>query len=144
MKNDERLQKESKRIESFAYQLLKWGLFAIIVVRLVALKQEVTTLIDVFLLWLVVVTLEFILMSSKGIPLTYPIDLKKKEKLTFFIIITVFSGIIAVLILLFTNQLKSFTHGLVTFGLTSGILAVMFITYHIIYQTWNKKFTHED
>lgn len=141
MKHDERLQRESKNIESLAYQLLKWGLFPIIVIRLVALKQGVLSVIDIFALWLIVVTLEFIVMSVKGIPITFPISLTSKLQTVFFITLPIVSGLIAVGTLWLSNQLDSWIHGLITFGITSAVLIIMFGIYHFIYRSWEKKHT---
>jgi hypothetical protein len=144
MKHDERLIKESKKIESFVYQLLKWGLFIIIVVRVIALRQSVTTFLDVFILWLVIVALEFILMSLKGIPISFPMFLDRKEYKIFFVLLPILAGVIATLVLLTMGELNSLVQGLITFGLTSGTLFVLLVFYHVLYKLWEKKHVLND
>ena len=144
MRKDERLQTETKKIESMSYQILKWGLLGIIIFRFIVLKQSVQTILDIFILWLVVVTIEFFYMSIKGVPINFPVQMSKKEKHVFIIVLPIISGAVSVLILALTQQLKSFGHGLFTFGLTAGILLILLIGYQFLYIFWEKKTFDKD
>ncbi|MDZ4132580.1 MAG: hypothetical protein U1E11_05520, partial [Dethiobacteria bacterium] len=83
MKLDERIVTEIHKAESIGFKILRWGIFAVLLYRWFFLGETLAGTLDIFIVWLVASLAEFIIMASRGIPISYPVALTNKEQLIF-------------------------------------------------------------
>jgi voltage-gated potassium channel Kch len=136
---DERVISEINKAKSFAYRIIWFGLFGILLYRWFALDQTLLETLDIFLVWFTASMFEFFIMAVKGLPLTYPVNLNKNERVIFLFGFPIIPGIIAILILLITKNIESFKSGLFVFLRTYLIVFAMYLIYIIILYFWEKK-----
>lgn len=144
MITDERLKQENRLIESIICHVLKWGLFAVLLFRWTLLGQSLIETLDLFLLWAGAGLAEFFLMALRGIPLTYPVDLSRREQILFLGIAPLASGAIAVGSLFPLGVYRGGFHALGVFGVTGIAVLILFCLYISITRLWEKRHIQEE
>ncbi len=138
MKNDERITTDKQRIESVGFKILRWGIFAVLLYRWFFLGETLGNTLDIFIVWLAASLVEFILLATRGIPITYPVILTKKEQLMFIIIAPLVASFLPIVIMLITQSIEGFKHALGIYVRTFLILLVLFSGYKAIVYRWEK------
>lgn len=95
MKNDERVNAEVKKANSIGYTIFWVGIFAVLLYRWFVLNQTLMDTLDFFLVWFIASVAQFFALASKGIPITYPVSMNKKEQLYFVFLVPLLTGILS-------------------------------------------------
>ena len=96
---DERIDSEVRRVEGKAFVLLKWGVFAVLVVRWFILGQTLAETWDFFAVWVGASLFEYFMYALRGVPMSYPVPLNRRDQLVFLATVPVVTGLLPVLIL---------------------------------------------
>ncbi len=137
MRNDERLIQTLQAIKTIGYNVFWFGLFAILLFRWFYLDQSLMETIDVFILWIGSSMITFLLSASRGIPMSYPINITKKERKLMILAVSLSSAILsAVLVTIIDGEIRRI---IVAFALTFLITVSIFLIYYGIHSLWEKK-----
>ena len=141
MKKDERIEFDIKTAESIGYKIFWVGILALFLFRRFYLNQTFMDTFDIFIIWFIASIFRLITFSTKGIPITYPVSMNKKEQLYFIILVPLFSGFLSAIILFFFTQGISFRR--ILGGFAGGFLGTLFLflLYKLIIHFWEKKNT---
>lgn len=141
MKKDERISFDIKKAESIGYKIFWVGILALILFRRLYLNQTFMDTFDIFIVWLIASLTKFIISSTKGIPMAYPVPMNKKEQLYFIFLVPLFSGLLSATILFFFKQGIGFRR--ILGGFAGGFFGTLFlfVLYKIIIYFWEKRNT---
>lgn len=140
MKNDERIAIDEKRAKSIGYTILWVGIFAVLLYRWFVLNQTLMDTLDFFLVWLIASIVSFLALAIKGIPLTYPVSMNKKEQLYYIFLVPLLTGILSAIVV-FLNEGMEFR--IILGGFIGSFLGTLFLffLYKIILHLWEKRNT---
>ncbi|QUH24477.1 hypothetical protein [Serpentinicella alkaliphila] len=140
MKNDERVNADVKIAKSIGYTIFWFGIFAVILYRWFILNQTLMDTLDFFLVWFIASLAQFFALAIKGIPITYPVTMNKKEQLYFVFLVPLSTGILSALIVFF--KIGSDIRRLLC-GFTVSFFGTLFLffLYRIILHMWEKRNT---
>lgn len=141
MKNDERVNIDSNAAKSIGYTIFWFGIFALLLYRWFYLNEGLRSTLDIFAVWIIASLAQFFTLAAKGIPVTYPVSMNKKEQLYFIFLAPLFSGLVTAVVLLFFKQVRDLGHLLDAFGKGYLFTLVIFISYKIILYFWEKRYT---
>ncbi len=140
MKHDERIVTDIQRAESIGFKILRWGIFAVLLYRWFFLGETLAGTLDIFIVWLVASLAEFIIMATRGIPISYPVALTKREQLIFIFTVPLAAAFLPIIIMLINQSLEGFTQALWVYLRTYLILVVLFSGYKAIVNRWEKHY----
>lgn len=141
MRKDERLNLSVKVANSLGYVIFWYGIFAVLLYRWFFLDQTFIETLDLFIVWIVASLIQFITLALKGIPMTYPIDMTKKEQKYYTLFVPLFAGTLSVCILFFIRNVTELNRLLGGFLLSAFGTLVMLTLYKTILYYWEKKNT---
>lgn len=107
-------------------------------VPLVFLGETLGNTLDIFIVLLAASLVELILLATRGIPITYPVILTKKEQLIFIIIAPFLGAVVPLKIMLITQSIEGFMRALGIYAGTFLILLVLVVGYKAIVLQWEK------
>lgn len=136
---DERVISEINKAKSYGYRIMWFGLFGILLYRWFVLEQSLIETLDIFLVWFIASMFDFFILAIKGVPMTYPVSINKKEQSIFLILFPLVPAFISIILLLIRDSIDSFEQGLFLFIRTYFIVFGMFLVYKIIVYFWEKK-----
>ena len=139
MKNDERIKNEIKSVKNVTYHLLWTGIFIVLLYRWFVVGESLRDTMDIFLVWLIASLIDFFMMALKGIPLSFPIELSKKEQIIYIVTVPFFASFIPVVILLVRGLLNGIGHALITYIASFGAMILIYTVYKVITYLWEKK-----
>ena len=87
MKNDERVNSDVKIAKSIGYTIFWFGIFIVLLYRWFILNQTLMDTLDFFLVWFIASLAQFFTLAIKGIPMTYPVPMNKKEQIYYVFLI---------------------------------------------------------
>lgn len=140
MKNDERVNAEVKIAKSIGYTIFWFGIFAVLLYRWFVLNQTLMDTLDFFLVWFIGSLAHFFALAIKGIPITYPVSMNKKEQRYFVLLVPLLTGILSAIsvFLKIGMDIRRILGGFTVSFL--GTLFLFFI-YKIIIHLWEKRNT---
>ncbi|HKJ85667.1 MAG TPA: hypothetical protein VKA06_06305 [Spirochaetia bacterium] len=136
---DERIDADVRRVEGKAFVLLKWGVFAVLVVRWFVLGQTLAETWDFFAVWVVASLFEYFMYALRGVPMSYPVPLNRRDQLVFLATVPVVTGLLPVLILHLRGALTGWGHALGIFGRTYIAMLALFALYRAINAWWERR-----
>ncbi len=138
---DERVNVDICKAKSLGYTIFWYGVFALLLFRWFVMGQTLVETIDVFSVWLLASITQFLAMAAKGVPVSYPVAMTKREQLYFVFVVPLVSGLAVVGLLFFLRQVVDPRHLLGGFaGGFFGTL-VIFLLYKTILFYWEKRYT---
>lgn len=138
MKNDERVSADVKIAKSIGYTIFWFGIFAVLLYRWFVLNQTLMDTLDFFLVWFIASLAQFFALAIKGIPMTYPVPMNRKEQIYYVFFIPLLTGILSGIIV-FSKI------GMDIRGVLGGFIVTFFSTlflvflYKIILHLWEKR-----
>jgi len=138
-KRDERIDSEVRRVEGKAFVLLKWSLFAVLVFRWFVLGQTLAETWDFFAVWVVACLFEYFMYALRGVPMSYPVPLNRREQLIFLATVPLVTGLLPVAILYLRQALTGWVHALGIFARTYVALLALFALYRAITAWWERR-----
>ncbi len=141
MKNDERVIINVKQAKSIAYTIFWFGILAVLLYRWFVLNQTLVDTFDFFLVWIIASLAQFFALAIKGIPITYPVSMSKKEQLYFAFLSPLLTGIISAIIIIFFKEGVEFKR--ILRGFAGGFFGMLFLffLYKTIFYLWEKRNT---
>ncbi|PKM68656.1 MAG: hypothetical protein CVU95_03380 [Firmicutes bacterium HGW-Firmicutes-2] len=138
MKNDERVNADVKVAKSFGYTIFWFGIFAVLLYRWFVLNQTLMDTLDFFLVWLIASIAQFFALAIKGIPITYPVSMNKKEHLNFVVLVPLLTGILSAIIVFAKIGMD---YRRILGGFTVSFLGTLFLffLYKFILYLWEKR-----
>jgi len=140
MKNDERVNADVKIAKSIGYTILWFGIFAVLLYRWFVLNQTLMDTLDFFLVWFIASLTQFFALAIKGIPITYPVSMNKKEQRYFVFLVPLLTGILSA-ISVFSRIGMDIRRILGGFTVTFLGTLFLFFLYKIILHVWEKRNT---
>ncbi|WP_017472055.1 hypothetical protein [Amphibacillus jilinensis] len=140
MKTDERVNSEVKVAKSIGYSIFWFGIFIVLLYRWFVLNQTLMETLDFFLVWFVASLVHFFALASKGIPITYPVSMSKREQLYFLILVPLLTGVLSV-ITVFLRVGMDIKRILGGFTVSFLGMFVLFLLYKFILYSWEKRNT---
>jgi hypothetical protein len=94
--------------------------------------------LDFFLVWFIASLVQFFALAIKGIPMSYPVPMNKKEQMYFVFIVPLLTGILSSIIVFLKIGMD--VRGILGGFIVSffGTLFIFFL-YKIILQLWEKR-----
>lgn len=139
MKNDERLNGEIKSIKNITYYIFWLGIFGVLLYRWFVLDQSLTETFDIFIVWLLASLVDFFMMAFKGVPLSFPVNLNKKEQILYILLVPFFASFIPVVIIAVMGSLNGIGHAVITYISTFVPMIILYSIYKIIVYYWEKR-----
>lgn len=137
MRNDERLTQTLQAIKTIGYHIFWFGLFAILLFRWFYMDQSLMETIDIFILWIGASMITFILSAVRGIPMSYPMSITKKERKLMILTTSLSSAALsAILVAIFNGETRRI---ILAFLFTFIITTSIFLIYDGIHRLWEKK-----
>jgi len=136
---DERIDADVRRVEGKAFVLLKWGVFAVLVVRWFVLGQTLAETWDFFAVWVVASLFEYFMYALRGVPMSYPVPLNRRDQLIFLATVPLVTGLLPVGILYLRQALTGWGHALGIFGRTYVAVLALFALYRAINAWWERR-----
>jgi len=138
MKTDERVNSDVKIAKSIGYTIFWFGIFAVLLYRWFILNQTLMETLDFFLVWFIASLVQFFALAIKGIPMSYPVPMNKKEQMYFVFIVPLLTGILSSIIVFLKIGMD--VRGILGGFIVSffGTLFIFFL-YKIILQLWEKR-----
>lgn len=136
---DERIDSDVRWVEGRAFVLLKWGMFAALAVRWFVFGQTLAETWDFFAVWVVASLFEYFMYALKGVPVSYPVPLNRREQFIFLASVPPLTGLAAVGLLHLRRALTGWGQALGIFGRTYIALLAMFALYRAISARWERK-----
>ncbi|TYQ17943.1 UNVERIFIED_CONTAM: hypothetical protein Cloal_0336 [Acetivibrio alkalicellulosi] len=138
MKGDERINVDVKTSKSIGYTIFWFGIFTVLLYRWFYLNQTLIDTLDIFIVWIIASLVQFFTLATKGIPITYPFSMNKKEDRYFVFLVPLFSGILSAVILYFFKEGVEYWR--ILGGFIVGFLGtlLLFVLYKIIIYLWEK------
>ena len=140
MKNYERVNIDANAAKSIGYTIFWFGIFASLLYRWFYLNETLMSTLNIFVVWIIASLVQFFILAAKGIPITYPVAMTKKEQLYFVFLVPLFSGFVAAMVLLFFKQVRNFNHLSNAFGKGYLFALLIFILYKAILYFWEKRY----
>ncbi|MBS4539481.1 hypothetical protein GOQ27_13480 [Clostridium sp. D2Q-11] len=140
MKNDERVNADVKIAKSIGYTIFWFGIFAVLLYRWFVLDQTLMDTLDFFLVWFIASLAQFFALAIKGIPITYPVSMNKKEQRYFVFLVPLLTGILSAIIV-FSKIGMDIKRILGGFTVTFFGTLFLFFLYKIIIHLWEKSNT---
>lgn len=140
MKNDERVNADVKIAKSIGYTIFGFGIFAVLLYRWFVLNQTFMDTFDFFLVWFIASLAQFFALAIKGIPITYPVSMNKKEQLYFVFLVPLLTGILSAIII-FSKVGMELSRILGGFTVSFFGTLFLFFLYKIILNLWEKRNT---
>lgn len=140
MKNDERVSSDVKIAKSIGYRIFWIGIFAVLLYRWFVLNQTLMDTLDFFLVWFIASLAQFFALAIKGIPITYPVSMSKKEQRYFIFLVPLLTGILSA-ISVFLKIGMDIRRILGGFTVTCFGTLFLFFLYKIIIHLWEKRNT---
>lgn len=140
MKNDERMNSDVKSAKSIGYTIFWMGVFIVLLYRWFVLSESFLDTIDFFLVWFFASGVHFFTLAIKGIPLTYPISMDKREQVYFLFLVPLISAtLVAISVFLRIGMdVKRMMGG---FVITFLMTLLLFVVYKWIVELWEKRNT---
>lgn len=136
---DERIESDVRRVEGRAFVLLKWGVFAVLAFRWFQLGQTLSETWDFFAVWVGACLFEFFMYALRGVPMSYPVPLNRREQLIFLAAVPLLTGMLPVAILYLRQSLTGWGHALGIFGRTYFAVLALFALYRGINAWWERR-----
>lgn len=140
MKNDERVNAEVKVANSIGYKIFWFGMFAVLLYRWFVLDQTLMDTMDFFLVWFIASLAQFLVLAIKGIPITYPVSMDKKEQRYFVFVVPLLTGILTAIIV-FSRIGMDLRRILGGFTVSFFGTLFLFFLYKFILYLWEKRNT---
>ena len=140
MKSDERVNADVKIAKSFGYTIFWFGIFAVLLYRWFVLNQTLKETMDFFLVWFIASLAQFFALANKGIPMTYPVSMNKKEQRYFVFLVPLLTGILTA-ISVFLRIGMDIRRILGGFTVSFFGTLFLFFLYKIIIYLWEKRNT---
>ncbi|SMP71676.1 hypothetical protein [Anoxynatronum buryatiense] len=139
MMNDERVMADVKVAKSVSYIIFWFGIFAVLLYRWFVLHQTLMDTLDFFLVWLSASLAQFFILAAKGIPITYPVTLKRKGQQFYVFLVPLLTGVLTSLLVFIRVGLDLRR---MLGGFAGSFLATLFlfVAYWLIVQAWEKKY----
>ncbi|MBM7540761.1 hypothetical protein [Amphibacillus cookii] len=140
MKTDERVNSDVKVAKSIGYTIFWFGIFIVLLYRWFVLNQTLIDTLDFFLVWFIASLVHFFALASKGIPITYPVSMSKREQVYFLILVPLLTGVLSAISVFFRVgvDIKRISGGFTVSFL--GML-VLFFLYKFILYFWERRNT---
>lgn len=138
MKNDERVSADVKIAKSIGYTIFWFGIFIVLLYRWFILNQTLMDTLDFFLVWFIASLAQFFTLAIKGIPMTYPVPMNKKEQIYYVFLIPLLTGILTAFIVF--SKIGMDIRGILG-GFTVSFVGTLFLffLYKIILRLWEKR-----
>ncbi|KAB3525930.1 hypothetical protein [Alkaliphilus serpentinus] len=138
MKNDERVSADVKIAKSIGYTIFWFGIFAVLLYRWFILNQTLMDTLDFFLVWFIASLAQFFALAIKGIPMTYPVPMSKKDQRYFVYLVPLLTGILSAIIVFLRigMDIRGILGG---FTVSSFGTLFLFFLYKLILQLWEKR-----
>lgn len=140
MKNDERIVLEVKVAKSIGYTIFWFGIFAVLLYRWFVLNQSLMDTLDFFAIWFIASLAHFFALAIKGIPITYPISMDKKEQLYFLFLVPLATGVLTV-ISVFLRVGMDYKRLIGGFLVSFVSTLLLFLLYKMMIYVWEKRNT---
>lgn len=138
MKNDERITSDVKQAKSIGYMILWYGIFIVLLYRWFILNQTLMETLDFFIVWFIASLSQFFTLAIKGIPMSYPVYMNKKEQLYFVFLAPLLIGTLSAILIILRVGIESKTI-LGGFLLSYFVTTFLFFLYRSILELWEKR-----
>jgi len=138
MKHDERTSAEVRAAQGIGYTVFWFGIFAVLLYRWLYLNQSLAETLDVFMVWILASLVQFFVLASKGIPITYPVVANRKEEVYFLLLAPLAAGFLSAILVYIRGGPNTVR---VLGGFAGGGLGslILFIAYRTIVHSWERR-----